>query len=107
MNSVRIITSTRTVVNPKGLIQIINEFKTKTGLGTEIITQLDKQGNNGIRTIERDALGVPQQVTDLVYGRVERYQRAYPERANGVFQFSADNIRTYFPNISFDSLCKY
>ena len=94
-------------VNAKGVEQLITEMTLKNGRkATEIVTELS-DGNKGVRIIERDFLGCPEKVIDNVFGRKETYVPAYPEREKGVFQYTEDNIRSYFPNISFEKLCEY
>ena len=108
MNDIRCILSSYKTVSPRGVERTINEFRTKSGeYVTQIVTKLDNCGTEGIREIEKDFLGIPKQVVDNVFGRREVYVRAYPERPQGVFQYTEDNMRTYFPNISFESLCQY
>lgn len=106
MNGIRF-NSVKEQINPKGLKQVITKFTRQNGTsGTEIVTVLDSAGNKGIRTINRDIHGIPEEVIDEVYGRMEKYVSAYPERKNGIFQYSG-NERSYFPNIELKDLCKY
>ena len=107
MQYFRCVNHIREQINPKGLKQIITEYNLKNGdKGTEIITNLDSQGNKGIRTISRDYFGKPTCVTDEVYGRKEVYIPApYPN--TGIIQKSKGNPNTPYSNISIEDLCKY
>lgn len=108
INSIRCVNSIREQVNPRGLKQLITEYTTKDGKrGTEIITNLDAQGNKGIRTIERDIFDKVEKVTDDIYGRCEEYTRAFPIYNKGIFQSSKDGLKTYFPEKTLESLCRY
>lgn len=107
MNGIRCVNLVKEQASPKGLRQVVTEFTRKNGTsGTEIVTVLDSAGNKGIRTIERDAFGIISDITDRAYGRTEKYVSAYPERKNGIFQYSG-NERSYFPNIELKDLCEY
>ena len=108
MVNIRCVNSISEQVNPRGLKQIITEYCTKDGArGTEIITKLDSKGNKGIRNIQRDTFGAPKEVLDEVYGRYEKYVSAYPAYTKGVFQYTKDGVKSYLPNVSMESLCRY
>ena len=108
MNGIRCINLVKEQASPKGFRQVVTEFTRKNGTsGTEVVTVLNSEGDKGIRTIERDAFGIISSITDRVFGRPpERYVSAYPERKNGIFQYSG-NERSYLPDIELKDLCKY
>lgn len=108
MDVIKIATTMYRKVNPQGIEQFVSEFLMKDGRrATEIISKLDDAGNKAIRIIERDFIGYPEKVIDEVSGTKKVYVPAYPEREKGVFEYTEDNVKNYFPNISFESLCEY
>ena len=108
MANFRCISSITNQVNPRGFKQVVTEYYLKNGnMGTEIVTTLDAEGNKGIRTIERDCIGIPKKIIDDVYGRHEEYISAHPEYPTGIFQLDKNNIKTYYPNVSLEHLSRY
>ena len=78
--------------------QVITQYTMNNGKkGTEIITDLG-QGYKGIRTIEKDTFGNIEKVIDDFYGRKEIYTSAFPIYPKGIFQFSKDGFKMYFPD---------
>ena len=108
MTKIRSVKSVYSKLNTQGLKQTVIEYNAHNGNhGTKIITELDKAGNKSIRDIERDNVGTPRRVIDELYGKKEIYVPAFSEHQQGVFLYSEDNVKTYFPNIVFSDLCKY
>ena len=100
----RCINAIRQGTNLRGLHQVATEYTLKNGKrGTEIVTNLDVQGNKGVRDIQRNIYGEIEKVVDDTYRRHEEYVSAYP---NGIFQYTKDGKRSFFPNITLESLCR-
>ena len=103
----RCINAIRQGINLKGMKQEVIEYTLKNGKrGTEIVTNLDFQGNKGIRDIQRNIYGEIEKVVDDTYGRHEEYVSAYPYYSNSIFQYDKEGKRTLFRNVTLESLCR-
>ena len=99
----KIIISSTSRTNQKGLHQIINHCRIGSRRMTEVVTHF-QDGKKGIREIYYDIIGAnPEKIVDKMEGRVEIYTSGAPERPYDVIQ-EIEGMKCYLPNLTLEKL---
>ena len=107
MEGIKFIKSMYAEMKSPGLKEVVTEYIARSGNHCTKIESIDGAGTKMERIIVRGAADQPTKVIDNIFGKKETYIPAFPDRPQGVFLYSEDNVKTYFPNINFDDLCRY
>ena len=101
----RVVISSTSRTNAKGLHQIINYCRIGSRRMTEVITDLGN-GTKGVREIYYDIIGAnPERIVDKVADRLEIYTSGAPERPYDVIQ-EIKGIKSYLPNLTLEKLAE-